>query len=158
MKATEQGSDPYSRWDASVQAVTLLAKREGKTRAKIRRKEEDVLEYVLKCVGSACGSNMQDLYILHLLHTLEEFDKRAKTQKAEAARIQIGLYWLRVGDTPNRVFFKSLRTKKDVDLISAIKGLDGRITTKEEEIRQLFVDSLSNIVGAPLDVSGDYQD
>lgn len=45
-----------------------------------------------------------------------------------------------------------------MELISAIRAPDGRISTSEEEIKEIFANSMSFIVGCPLDVNGDYQD
>ena len=94
--------------------------------------------------------------MLRVLHELEEAAKVQESIKEEAARVQTGMYWLKNGDAPNKVFFKALRTKKDFEHVSALKKPDGSETTDEEEIRTLFTDSLSSIVGSPLDTSGEF--
>lgn len=84
----------------------------------------------------ACGHQQsQDLVLLKLLSTLEGCSREAKARKAKATRVQTSLYWLKVGDTQSKVFFKSLREKKDMELITHL-SLDGRIITNERMINQ----------------------
>ena len=64
------------------------------------------------------------------------------------------MYWLRNGDAPNKVSFKALRAKKDCEDVSALRLADGNITNDDETIREMFKESLSSIVGTPLDTGG----
>lgn len=42
--------------------------------------------------------------------------------------------------------------------MSALRRADGSITTEEGEIRSMFTDAMSNIVGLPMDTSGEYKE
>ncbi|MCO5550845.1 hypothetical protein L7F22_004338 [Adiantum nelumboides] len=52
--------------------------------------------------------------------------------------------------TPVRIQFKSLRAKKDSELITALRKPDGGVTEDETEIKEMFKDSLFGIVGSPM--------
>ncbi|MCO5584752.1 hypothetical protein L7F22_038684 [Adiantum nelumboides] len=93
--------------------------------------------------------NPNDQILLHLLQVLEGAAKKIETDRAEAARVQSNLYWLKVGDAPIKTFFKALRAKKDCELITALRRPDGSITEDEAEIKVMLKESLSNIVGKP---------
>lgn len=69
------------QWKEAVQAINSLAKKEGIARSKRWRVEETTLEYALKCVRSACGSNLQDL------HITRSKAKVFETKKALSARV-----------------------------------------------------------------------
>lgn len=72
--------------------------------------------------------------------------------------MQIGLYWLKNGDTLSKVFLKAPRAKKDNEYISALKGSDDAIVTDDKEIRTLSRDALSNIVGCPMNMEDRYKE
>ncbi|MCO5576650.1 hypothetical protein L7F22_030465 [Adiantum nelumboides] len=93
--------------------------------------------------------NPNDQILLHLLQVLEGAAEKIETDRAEAARVQSNLYWLRVGDAPNKTFFKALRAKKDCELITALRRPDGSIIEDEAEIKVMLKESLSDIVGKP---------
>ncbi|MCO5601918.1 hypothetical protein L7F22_056044 [Adiantum nelumboides] len=103
-----------------------------------------------KCTRAAATQSPNDPIVLHLLQVFESTAKDLETQKAEAARVQTNLYWLKTGDAPNKTFFKALRAKKDSELITALRKPDGGVTEDETEIKQMFKDSLFGIVGSPM--------
>lgn len=141
---------PESRWEAGVKAIVELAKLKGKSQAKNRRKWSLDLDHALKSTRLAASEAPNDTIILHLLQGLEDAARRAEIQKAESARVQANLYWLTVGDAPNKTFFRALRAKKDNELITAVRRADGSVTESEEEIKSMFRESLSSIVGMPM--------
>lgn len=149
---------PQARWDAGMEAITTLAKIRGKSRAKAHREDSKGLEYALKCTRLNAIQNPHDVFILQLLRTLEAAAGVHETRLAEAARVQTGLYWLKVGDSPNKTFFKALRAKKDAEYVSSLRRPDGTTTADEKEISQLFTGSLSAIVGSSMDTSGNYME
>ncbi|MCO5603817.1 hypothetical protein L7F22_057970 [Adiantum nelumboides] len=48
------------------------------------------------------------------------------------------------------IAWKTLREKKDSELITALRKPDGGVTEDETEIKEMFKDSLSGIVGSPM--------
>ncbi|MCO5550555.1 hypothetical protein L7F22_004042 [Adiantum nelumboides] len=148
-KAKSGINHPVERWQAGMDAVINLAKAKGKGLAKIKRSVQSGLENALQCYRAVAIQNPNDQILLHLLQVLEGAAKKIETDRAEAARVQSNLYWLRVGDAPNKTFFKALRAKKDCELITALRRSDGSITEDEAEIKVMLKESLSDIVGKP---------
>ncbi|MCO5557342.1 hypothetical protein L7F22_010905 [Adiantum nelumboides] len=148
-KAKSGINHPVERWQAGMDAVINLAKAKGKGLAKFKRSVQSGLENALQCSRAAAIQNPNDQILLHLLQVLEGAAKKIETDRAEAARVQSNLYWLRVGDAPNKTFFKALRAKKDCELITALRRSDASITEDEAEIKVMLKESLSDIVGKP---------
>ncbi|MCO5554955.1 hypothetical protein L7F22_008495 [Adiantum nelumboides] len=148
-KAKSGINHPVERWQAGMDAVINLAKAKAKGLAKFKRSVQSGLENALQCSRAAAIQNPNDQILLHLLQVLEGAAKKIETDRAEAARVQSNLYWLRVGDAPNKTFFKALRAKKDCELITALRRSDGSITEDEAEIKVMLKESLSDIVGKP---------
>ncbi|MCO5609773.1 hypothetical protein L7F22_064005 [Adiantum nelumboides] len=148
-KAKSSINHPVERWQAGMDAVINLAKAKGKGLAKFKRSVQSGLENALQCSRAVAIQNPNDQILLHLLQVLEGAAKKIETDRAEAARVQSNLYWLRVGDAPNKTFFKALRAKKDCELITALRRSDGSITEDEAEIKVTLKESLSDIVGKP---------
>ncbi|MCO5606744.1 hypothetical protein L7F22_060934 [Adiantum nelumboides] len=147
-KAKSGINHPVERWQAGMDAVINLAKAKGKGLAKFKRSVQSGLENALQCFRAAAIQNPNDQILLHLLQVLEGAAKKIETDRAEAARVQSNLYWLRVGDAPNKTF-KALRAKKDCELITALRRSDGSITEDEADIKVMLKESLSDIVGKP---------
>ncbi|MCO5560132.1 hypothetical protein L7F22_013739 [Adiantum nelumboides] len=148
-KAKSGINHPVERWQAGMDAVINLAKAKGKGLAKFKRSVQSGLENALQCSRAAAIQNPNDQILLHLLQVLEGAAKKIETDRAEAARVQSNLYWLRVGDASNKTFFKALRAKKDCELITALRRSDGSITEDEAEINVMLKESLSDMVGKP---------
>ncbi|MCO5611804.1 hypothetical protein L7F22_066063 [Adiantum nelumboides] len=141
---------PVERWQAGMNAIIKLTKAKGKAHARAKRRAKCGLEHVLQCTRATATQSPNDPIVLHLLQVFESTAKDLETQKAEAARVQTNLYWLKIGDAPNKTFFKALRAKKDSELITAQRKPDGGVTEDETEIKEMFKDSLSGIVGSPM--------
>ncbi|MCO5590485.1 hypothetical protein L7F22_044455 [Adiantum nelumboides] len=141
---------PVARWQAGMHAITKLAKAKGKAQAKTLRATQYGLEHALHCSRMAATQNPNDPIMLHLLQLLKCTARTLETKKVEAARVQSNMYWLKTGDAPNKTFFRALRAKKDNELITALRKPDGAITEDEREIKELFRNSLSEIVGKPM--------
>ena len=95
-----------------MHAIVELAKAKGKRAAKTRRVQYNGIENAIQIIRKVAEANPQDQIVLKLVQTIEEVARTQETKRAEAARVQTGLYWLKNGDTPNKVFFKALRAKK----------------------------------------------
>ncbi|MCO5585957.1 hypothetical protein L7F22_039892 [Adiantum nelumboides] len=141
---------PVERWQAGMNAIIKLTKAKGKAQARAKRRAKCGLEHVLQCTRAAATQSPNDSITLHLLQVFESTAKDLETQKTEAARVQTNLYWLKTRDAPNKTFFKALRTKKDSELITALRKPDGGVTEDETKIKEMFKDSLSGIVGSPM--------
>ncbi|MCO5572642.1 hypothetical protein L7F22_026400 [Adiantum nelumboides] len=141
---------PVERWQAGMNAIIKLTKAKGKAQARAKRRAKCGLEHALQCTRAAATQSPNDPIVMHLLQVFESTAKDLETQKAEAARIQKNLYWLKTGDAPNKTFFKALRAKKDSELITALRKPDGGVTEDETEIKEMFKDSLSGIAGSPM--------
>ena len=111
--AKEGITHPVARWQAGMKAIIQLTKTKGKSQARAKRRAQCGLEHVIVCTRDAAVQNPNDQIILNLLKVLENSSKDLETQRAESARVQSNLYWLKIGDAPNKVFFKALRAKKD---------------------------------------------
>ncbi|MCO5599452.1 hypothetical protein L7F22_053556 [Adiantum nelumboides] len=141
---------PVARWQAGMHAITKLAKAKGKAQAKTLRVTQYGLEHALHCSRMAATQNPNDPIMLHLLQLLECTARTLETKKVEAARVQSNMYWLKTGDASNKTFFKALRAKKDNELITALRKPDGAIIEDEREIKELFRNSFSEIMGKPM--------